>query len=132
MALQIAILGPVEGRVDGDVLRVPPGKQRALLALLAVHAPEPVAAEVVAEALWPLAAPSEAVRSVQVTVSRLRRSLGSAGAALETTASGYRLAVDSDAIDGRRFEALVRGAPGRSALEAALAVARPGAGRRRL
>ena len=107
MALQIAILGSVEPRVNGSVVSVPAGKQRALLALLAARAPQPVSADSAAEALWPRAAPAEAVRSLQVTVSRLRRSLGAAGSALETVASGYRLAVEPDAIDARRFEALL-------------------------
>jgi DNA-binding SARP family transcriptional activator len=107
MALQIAILGPVEPRANGDVVGVPAGKQRALLTLLAMRAPHPVSAESAAEALWPHAAPGEAMRSLQVTVSRLRRSLEAAGAALETVASGYRLAVEADAIDARRFETLI-------------------------
>ena len=47
------------------------------------------------------------MRSLQVTVSRLRRSLGEAGSALETVAPGYRLAVEPDAIDARRFEAML-------------------------
>src|SRR5215217_8045665 len=107
MTLQIAILGPIEPRMDGDLLTVPAGKQRALLALLATRAPQPVSAEAAAEALWPRAAPAEAMRSLQVAVSRLRRSLGSAASAVETVASGYRLAVEADSIDARRFEALV-------------------------
>jgi predicted ATPase/DNA-binding SARP family transcriptional activator len=107
MGLEIAILGPLEPRSDGAVLHVPAGKQRALLCLLAVRAPHPVAAEVAAEALWPESPPAEATRSLQVTVSRLRRSLAPAGAPVETLASGYRLAVADEAIDARRFEALV-------------------------
>jgi len=107
MALQIAILGPVEPRISGQVVGVPAGKQRALLTLLAVRVPRPVSAECAGEALWPRAAPAEALRSLQVTVSRLRRSLGAAGPALETVASGYRLALEHDAIDSRRFETLV-------------------------
>jgi predicted ATPase/DNA-binding SARP family transcriptional activator len=107
MALEIALLGSVEPHVEGVVVAVPAGRQRALLTLLAVHAPDPVAAEHAAEALWPHAAPAEALRSLQVTVSRLRRSLGEAGSALETAAAGYRLAVEPDAIDARRFETLV-------------------------
>ena len=95
MALEIAILGLVEPRVNGNVVGVPAGKQRALLALLAVRAPQPVSAQVAVEALWPRAAPAEAMRSLRVTVSRLRRSLGAAGAVLETVASGYRLAVET-------------------------------------
>ena len=107
MGLEIAILGPLEARSDGEMLQVPAGKQRALLSLLVVRAPHPVAAEAAAEALWPEAPGSEATRSLQVTVSRLRRSLAPAGASVETLASGYRLAVADDALDARRFEALV-------------------------
>lgn len=106
MADPAEILGPFETRFDGDVVGVPAGKQRALLTLLAVRAPHPVSADSAAEALWPRAAPAEAMRSLQVTVSRLRRSLGAAGSALETVASGYRLAVQADAIDALRFEQL--------------------------
>lgn len=107
MALQIAILGSVEPRMNGQVVGVPAGKQRAVLTWLAIRAPQPVSAEAAAEALWPRAAPAEAMRSLQATVSRLRRSLGAAGSALETVASGYRLAVEADAVDARRFETLV-------------------------
>jgi predicted ATPase/DNA-binding SARP family transcriptional activator len=107
MPLQVAILGTVEPRMDGAPLRLPAGKQRALLTLLAVRAPQAVSAESAAEALWPGVAPPEAMRSLQVTVSRLRRSLGAGGAAVETATAGYRLAVPDDAIDARRFEALL-------------------------
>ena len=108
--LQIAILGTIEARLDEDVVAVPAGKQRALLALLALRAPHPVSAEFAADGLWPRAAPPEAMRNLQVTVSRLRRSLGAAGSALETVASGYRLMLEADAIDARRFEALIESA----------------------
>src|SRR5215217_6618778 len=107
MALQISILGSVEPRMNGDVVGVPAGRQRALLTLLALRAPQPVSAESAADSLWPRAAPAEAMRSLQVTVSRLRRSLGSAGSAVETVAAGYRLAIEGDAIDAQRFETLV-------------------------
>jgi DNA-binding SARP family transcriptional activator len=107
MGLQIAILGSTEPRLDEDVVGVPAGKQRALLTLLAMQAPHPVSAETAADALWPRAAGAEAMRNLQVTVSRLRRSLGSAGSALETVPSGYRLMVAPEAIDAQRFEALI-------------------------
>jgi hypothetical protein len=38
MALQVAILDPIEPRVDGEVVGVPAGKQWALLTLLALCA----------------------------------------------------------------------------------------------
>jgi DNA-binding SARP family transcriptional activator len=132
MGLQIAILGSIEPRLNDRVVDVPAGKQRALLTLLTVHAPRPVSAESAADALWPYAAPAEALRSLQVTVSRLRRSLGAGAATLETVASGYRLALEPDAIDARRFEALVElaratrlegdGAEARRVLDDALAL----------
>ena len=59
MTLQVAILGSVEPRVRGELIGVPPGKQRALLALLALRAPDAVGAESAAEALWPRAGPAE-------------------------------------------------------------------------
>ena len=107
MAMHIGILGPVEVRLDGEARDVPAGKQRALLALLALRVPQALGAETIAEALWPGADPARASRSVQVTVSRLRRSLGPGGGAVETLATGYRLAVAADAIDAQRFERLV-------------------------
>jgi predicted ATPase/DNA-binding SARP family transcriptional activator len=107
MALEIAILGPLDLRINGETVVVPAGRQRALLTLLAVRAPQPVLPEVAAEALWPQAAPAASLRSLHVTVSRLRRSLGAVGSALETIATGYRLAVAAGAIDARRFEMLV-------------------------
>jgi DNA-binding SARP family transcriptional activator len=80
------------GGADGEVVGGPAGKQRALLTLLALRAPRPVSAEYAAEAVWPRAAPAEAMRSLQVTVSRLRRSLGAGGSALETVVSGRQQA----------------------------------------
>ena len=46
MRVEVAILGPLEARVDGRSVPVAAGRQRALLVLLTVRSPEPVAAEV--------------------------------------------------------------------------------------
>ena len=74
-----------------------------------------MSAERLALALWGERAPPEAVKTVQVHVSRLRKALGDAGV-LETTPSGYRLSVDSADVDLHRFESQV--AAGREALAA--------------
>jgi predicted ATPase/DNA-binding SARP family transcriptional activator len=108
MGLHVAILGSMELRVDDHPVAVAPGKQRALLALLALRAPEPISADAAADALWPAAASPQSLRTLQVTVSRLRRSMGTAAEALETLPAGYRLALEHDAIDARRFEQLTR------------------------
>jgi predicted ATPase/DNA-binding SARP family transcriptional activator len=107
MVLDVAILGPLELRVDGCAVAVAPGKQRVLLSLLVVRAPASVSTDAIVDALWPRSPPGGGLRALQVTVSRLRRSLGVAGAALETVPSGYRLAVPRDALDAERFERLI-------------------------
>lgn len=105
--LDVGILGSLEVVVAGRRVGIPAGKQRSLLVLLTLRAPQPVSAEVVAEALWPDASPQQALRSLPVTVSRLRRSLGDAAPALETVAAGYRFAIPPVACDFARFERLV-------------------------
>jgi predicted ATPase/DNA-binding SARP family transcriptional activator len=105
MRLQVAILGSVELRVDGRPVAIAGGKPRALLALLTLHAPEPVSADAAADALW---SANASLRTLQVTVSRLRRSMRTAAAALETLPTGYRLALEHEAIDAHRFERLTR------------------------
>ena len=97
-------------------------KPRAVLAVLLLHANEPVSAERLALALWGEDAPAGAVKTVQVHVSRLRKALDDA-AAVATTPAGYRLRVRRDELDVERFErgveagrrALAGGAPERAA-----------------
>jgi predicted ATPase/DNA-binding SARP family transcriptional activator len=107
VSLEIGILGSLEVRVDERPVAVAEGKQRSLLVLLAVSAPGLVSADALVEALWPGADPASGLRSLQVTVSRLRRSLGQAGSLVETLRSGYRLALERGALDADRFERLV-------------------------
>ncbi len=90
-------------------------KPRAVLAMLLLHANEPVSAERLAVGLWGLDAPAGATRTVQVHVSRLRKALGDPDA-VSTTPAGYRLRVRPGELDAERF---ARGAAeGRRALEA--------------
>src|SRR3954467_5555576 len=113
--MEFGILGPVEVRRDGRVVHVRGENPRAVLAILLLHANEPVSAERLAVALWGEEAPTGAVRTVQVHVSRVRKALGDAGV-LATTPAGYRLAVRPGELDAERFELLV--AQGRAALVA--------------
>ncbi len=110
--MDFAILGPLEVRLDGEVLAVPGGKPREVLAVLLLHANEPVNAERLAAALWGADAPATAVRTVQVHVSRLRKVLGDD--AVVTTRAGYRLNVRAGELDVQRFERLLE--EGRRAL----------------
>src|SRR5215210_3358395 len=113
--MQVSILGPLEVRAGDRAVELGGVKPRALLALLVLHANEPVSAERLALALWGEDAPAGAVKTVQVHVSRLRKALGDPDV-LTTTPAGYRLEVGPGELDAERFEQLV--AAGREALTA--------------
>ena len=113
--MEFSILGPLEVRADGQVLTLGGAKPRALLAVLLLHANEAVSFERLAVALWGEDAPAGAVKTVQVHAARLRRALGQPDV-LSTTPAGYRLLVQPDELDAKRFERLVGG--GRDALAA--------------
>ena len=112
--MQFRILGPVEAEAAGAPLPLGGPRQRALLALLLLHANEVVARDVIVEALWPDSPGDAALRSLQVAVSSLRKALGDAGA-IVAKAPGYLLEVAPDAVDAVQFERLAR--EGRVALE---------------
>ena len=111
--MDFRILGPLAV----DDLALGGARQRAVLAVLLVHANEAVSADRLVGALWGEDAPPTAVKSLQVAVSRLRRELG-AGDVVETTASGYRVRVGPGELDLDRFEGAA--AAGRESLAAAV------------
>src|SRR3954462_2990044 len=101
--MDVRILGPFEVRAGGGVVAIPGVKRRALLAVLALHANQPVSMERLALALWGEEAPVGAVKAVQVQVSRLRKALGGTEG-LETVAAGYRLSLEPGELDLECFE----------------------------
>ncbi len=104
--MQYAILGPLAARAEGRELAPGGRKQRAVLALLLVHANELVPTARIVEELWPAERPPPtAVKTVQVYVSHLRKLLGET--AIETRGPGYVLPVGPDDLDAARFERLV-------------------------
>ena len=113
--MDFRILGPLEVHNALGAIDVPGTKPRAVLAVLLLHANQPVSPERIAHALWGEDAPAGAVRTVQVHISRLRKALGD-GEVLTTTPAGYRLRVRSGELDAERFERLVD--DGRRALSA--------------
>src|SRR4051794_25888302 len=99
------LLGPLELVEQGRSLALGGAKQRALLALLALHANEVVATERLIDALWGESPPATVAKSVHVYVSRLRKQLGNGR--LVTRAPGYMLRLDPSESDLKRFERLV-------------------------
>src|SRR5919204_383251 len=100
-AMRFRVLGPVEVD-DGAGSGALAGKPRALLALLLLHANEPVPAERIVDGLWGEAVPASAAKMLHGIVSRLRRSLPRE--VLQTRAGGYLVQVEPGALDLHRFE----------------------------
>jgi YVTN family beta-propeller protein len=103
--MEFLVLGPVEVRIDGRALSLGGPKQRGLLALLLLDANEVVSRDRLIDALWNELAPTNAQRSLDSYVSRLR-SLFSADR-IERRPPGYRLRVEPGELDLDRFEALL-------------------------
>ncbi len=106
LVVSFGLLGPLEVFVGGHPLVIPGGKQRALLAVLLLHANETVSLRALCEALWGDALPVNPRSTVQKYVMRLRRLLEPTGCAIHTDAEGYRLEILSDQVDMHRFGVL--------------------------
>src|SRR5215211_3227179 len=124
--MDFRILGPLEVH-DGDrALSLGGRQQRALLALLLLHANKVVPVDQIVDELWREAPPPSATKSVQALVSRLRRTLDGEPAARNgdpgdngvvlTRAHGYVLTIAPGELDLDRFESSL--AAGRRALAA--------------
>jgi Transcriptional regulatory protein, C terminal len=74
--MELRILGALEVEEDGRVVRIAGAKQRTLLALLLLHANEPVPRDRLIEELWGVKQPQTAATALQVRVSQLRKALG--------------------------------------------------------
>ncbi|HSS62508.1 MAG TPA: BTAD domain-containing putative transcriptional regulator [Candidatus Limnocylindrales bacterium] len=103
----MGILGPFELRLDGGPPVALGGlRQRALLAILALHPNETVAIDRIIDELWGDSPPPSATHTAQVFVSRLRRALSAASDRLATVVPGYRLTLEPMELDADRCERL--------------------------
>ncbi|MFJ5733431.1 BTAD domain-containing putative transcriptional regulator [Streptomyces paradoxus] len=121
--MEFKVLGPLEVVSGGRSLPLGGVKQRAVLALLLLHANQVVATSQLLDALWPEdARPVTARKMVQNAVWGLRALLESGDGEghepprLLTRAPGYILRVDPEQLDATRFERAV--AAGRARLDA--------------
>ena len=111
--MEFRILGPVEVRDDGRVVRLGGGKQRAVLAVLLLNANRVVASERMIELLWGEQPPATAATALHGHISSLRKTLGPD--VIATRPPGYALELGIGDLDLERFERLQ--AEGRDALE---------------
>ncbi len=114
--MEFRILGPLEVFDEEDRVAVRGAKQKALLALLVIHANETLSTERLIDELWGERPPATAAKTVQVHISRLRRALERPGAGdgdlVVTRKHGYELRVNRDSVDSRRFARLIAEARG--------------------
>lgn len=103
--MEFRLLGPLEVVDRDSALVLGGGKQRALLAVLLLHANEVVSTDRLLDDLWGASPPATADKSIQLYVSRLRKALGEGR--LVTRRPGYVLRVERSELDVARFEQLV-------------------------
>ena len=100
------VLGPLEVRGERGVVHLGGPKPRAVLAVLLLHANEPVSADRLIEAVWGEEESPTSRKSLQVCVSRLRKALGDP-AILATKGTSYVVRVAPGELDAGRFDRLV-------------------------
>ena len=107
--MEFRLLGPFDVWRDGAPLALGGRRQRAVLALLVMHAGAVVSTDRIVEEIWAGDPPPSAVRTIHSYVSRLRSILAdeSGRDLLVRRDPGYVLDVDRSSVDVARFERLV-------------------------
>ncbi|MGW2640684.1 AfsR/SARP family transcriptional regulator [Streptomyces sp. NPDC001348] len=116
--MKFSVLGPLALSDDGGIRALPTApKTRSLLALLVLHAGQPVPQDICREELWPEEMPPSAVQSLHTRVLHLRQALakvpsvGSLRAAkqiLVTGHGGYALRLGENSLDLHDLEHRLR------------------------
>ncbi|MFC0437130.1 BTAD domain-containing putative transcriptional regulator [Kutzneria buriramensis] len=123
--LRFEVLGPVRALRGGRELDLGPGKQRAVLAVLLLHAGRPTSTAAIIDAVWPDDPPVNGPNVVQKHVAGLRKVLEpertprTAGQLVTLTDAGYTLHASS--LDATDFQARVehaRSLPAAQAVDA--------------
>jgi basic membrane lipoprotein Med (substrate-binding protein (PBP1-ABC) superfamily)/DNA-binding SARP family transcriptional activator len=117
--LELRLLGPVEVLAGGRPLALGGGKQRAVLAALALRAGRLVPVDLLVEELWGEAPPPSAAHTIEGYVSRLRRALEPHGATIARRGEGYVVQLGGASVDAHEADRLA------SAAATALAHQRP-------
>ncbi|MEN8235396.1 MAG: BTAD domain-containing putative transcriptional regulator [Actinomycetota bacterium] len=116
-ALRFGILGPLEVMSGDAPVRVDAPKQRALLAVLVLHANEVVSSDRLLDLVWGDGSADGGVSKLRFQVSKLRDALnpgrdGDGSSVVVTRSRGYVLETAPDAVDAVRLERLVSDARG--------------------
>lgn len=110
--MHCCLLGGLEVTAGGEPLELGGPKQRAVLAVLLLHAGRPLSADVLIDRVWGEEPPARVHISLQAYISNLRRALeperrrGSAPSVLVSRRAGYAVEIDPDAVDVHRLDHL--------------------------
>ena len=113
--MDFRVLGPLEVSSERGGVNLGGPKPRAVLAVLLLHANEPVSSDRLVEAVWGEEESYENRKSLQVCVSRLRKALDEPGI-VATKGKSYEVRVRPGELDADLFQRLVD--DGRHALAA--------------
>jgi DNA-binding SARP family transcriptional activator len=114
VTIRIRVLGTFHADVKGAPAQLGGRLQRAVLARLVLARGEVVSVDRLIEDLWRDEPPAQATAALQSYVSHLRRAIEpdrpprALARVLISTAPGYAVRLDDDAVDAWRFERLVR------------------------
>lgn len=103
--MQVRLLGSMEVTIQGRPVRLGGRRQRAVLALLLLHANRRISRDRLIEDLWDGRPPPEAIQTLQSYVSRLRRLLG-LEVQISARQGGYVITMPTAALDVERFRDL--------------------------
>jgi DNA-binding SARP family transcriptional activator len=103
-SVEFRILGPVDALDEGKPLSIGGPRQRALLALLLLHANELVSSDRLIDELWAAEQPKDPHTALQSQVSRLRKALDGR---ITGQSHGYMLRVARGELDLDRFQNFV-------------------------
>ncbi len=104
--MDFRVLGPVSVEVAGAPVSLGGQRQRSLLAVLLMARGQTIGVHALVDALWDENPPASAEGSLQVAVSRLRKTIGPDH--VTTMGGGYRLDVAQEDLDLARFETHVQ------------------------
>ncbi|MFI9839230.1 BTAD domain-containing putative transcriptional regulator [Nonomuraea sp. NPDC051941] len=103
--LRVTLLGAFQASRGDVALPVQGARLQGLLVRLALAGGRAVEPGILVDAIWAEDPPAGPAHALQALVSRLRRTLGSAGDVAQVV-GGYRLEVDAADVDALRFEQL--------------------------
>ena len=98
--MEFRLLGPLEASEGGRDVRLGPPRQRIVLAMLALAAPDVVSTDRLVDGLWGEDTPNNPLGALQVYIHGVRKSLRQASEVdlVERVPPGYRLATMADQV----------------------------------